>query len=179
MIFKNSVKVLLSNFNIVWKLILYFLIVTLFIVSALYFLLYPIVEMIVGAGFVQVFVELYYEFMSTLNLAGFFEGVSIAFESVVTFILDNIYQLWPYLIGIALVIFFFYFFMFNLSNYAICNSINYYMGSLTRQGFFTSFKESFGVNFKTQICYYFITLQLLQEFLIFYVFILITQHSVC
>ena len=158
MIFRNSVKVLFSNFNIVWKLILYFLFVFLISASLLYALISPIIKMIVDAGFFKILVELYYNFLSTLNLAQALERLSLLFEDVFLFIVQNMSELWPYFLGMGLVLFFLSSVMYNLSNYALCTSLNYYMGSLTKHGFFASYKESFGQNLKMQLCYYIATL---------------------
>lgn len=154
MIFRNSVKILFSNFNIVWKLILYFLFVFLLTASLLYLFVSPIIKMIVDAGFLKILIEVYYNFMSSLNLTQALESLSLFFEDVFVFVVQNMAELWPYFLGIGFVALFLNLFMFNLSNYAICGSLNYYMGSLTKHGFFSSFKETFGQNVKMQLCYY-------------------------
>ena len=157
MLFKNSVKILLSNFNIVWKMALYFIVVFALCIAGLYFLISPILEIIGEAGFFSQIIDLYSDFLSNLNLTEALETLSQILDNLFAFVVENISQLWFYFIGIAILIFFINFILFNLSNMASCMSLHLYIGSMTKQSFFASFSENFGKNLKFQLCNFLVT----------------------
>lgn len=158
MVYKNSIKLLFSNFNLVWKMALYFVIVFAICAGLLFLSLNPIYRMINEAGFINELVDLYTNFLSSLNLASALESLSNVIDSMFVFFADNISKIWINVVGVGLTVFFFNSFMHCLVNMASCKSLHLYIGSLTRQGFFTSFFENLGKNIRAQFCYYFVTL---------------------
>ena len=158
MTYKNSVKILFSNFNIVWKMALYLILIFVFNVFAIYLFVSPVIKMIDAAGFIGRFVELFADFFTSLNLTMFFDSIAQLVDEVFVFIGHNMSSMWYSFLGIGFILFCFNCIMINLSNMASCNSLHLYMGSLTKQGFFASFSESFGKNLKFQIAYYFVSL---------------------
>ncbi|MGN0961062.1 MAG: hypothetical protein ACI4PF_02545 [Christensenellales bacterium] len=158
MTYKNSIKILFSNFNIVWKMALYLLLLFAFLAFVIYLFISPIVEMINTAGFFNRFVELYTDFLTSLNLTALFDSVAELANEVIIFISNNISQLWFYFLGVGFIMFFFSCIACNLVNMASCTSLHLYMGSMTKQGFFASLSENFGKNLKIQLAYYFVTL---------------------
>ena len=73
-------------------------------------------------------------------------------------VFEHIAHIWPSLFGVGLVICFFEFYTKNLVSMPLCNSINYYMGSINKRGFYASFIDTLGKNLKFQISYYFVNL---------------------
>lgn len=160
MIYKNSIKILFSNFNLVWKMVLYFFLFFFAIGVLVYLCVNPVIQMIDHAGFFARVVDLYTEMLTTVNIADTFANFSVLVEDCFQFILDNMSSMWFSFLGVALVVFFVNTVGLNLSSMASCVSLHLYMGSMTKQGFFASFSENFGKNLKVQLCYYFVTLPL-------------------
>lgn len=160
MIYKNSIKILFSNFSLVWKMMLYFLLV--FAVSGGLLLLFvsPIIKTIENAGFFESFVDLYSNFVSNLNLSEVFQELSLLIDELLQFMIDNIADLWGNFLGIVFVLFFLISFLLSLSNLAVCNSLHLYIGSMNKQGFFVSFAECFVKSFKFTLAKFIVVLPL-------------------
>lgn len=158
MLFKNSVKILFSNFNIVWKMMLYLILALFFWGIVIYLLATPIVEMIDTAGFFNRFVDLYAEFLTSLNLTSLFDSIAQLLDEVIIFIAENIAELWFYFTALGFVILFVIPMAVNLICMPTCTSLHLYMGSLARQSLSVSLKENFSKNFKVQLVYYITTL---------------------
>ena len=148
----------MSNFSNVWKMMVYFLFV--FAVSAglLFLFVNPILITIENAGFFDRFVELYSNFRSNLELSVFFQEISSLIDSLFQFMIDNIAELWLWFFGIAFVVFFLNSYLLRLSNMAICKSLHLYIGSMNKQGFYTSFSDGFGKNLSFQLVRYLFSL---------------------
>lgn len=158
MTFKNSVKILFSNFNIVWKTLLYLLLLFVFVGVVVFLLASPIVEMVDTAGFFNRFVDLYTDFLTSLNLTALFDSIAQLGGEIFIFFTDNIAELWVYFVAISLILLFVMPIIVGLLSMPTCISLNLYMGSLARQSISVSFKENFGKNLKIQLAYYFTTL---------------------
>ncbi len=148
MIYKNAIKILFSNFSLVWKMMLYFLFVFAVSCGLMFLLVNPILNTIENAGFYEGFVDLYSDFISNLDLPKFFQDLSLYIDNLFEFIVDNMSSLWFWFLGIAFVAFFLVSFFLSLANMAVCNSLHLYIGSMNKQGFFTSFGECFGKSLK-------------------------------
>lgn len=158
MAFKNSIKILFSNFNLVWKMLLYFVLIFIAVGVLGYFCVSPIIQLIDAGGFFNRFMELYTDFLASLNLTALFDSLAQLFDEVFIFIGENMSTLWYSFLGVGLLILFINCVVCSLVNMACCNSLHLYMGSMTKQGFFASLSENFGKNLKMQIAYYFVTL---------------------
>lgn len=158
MLFKNSIKILFSNFGLVWKSMLYFLIIIALSITGIYLCLSPVVELLEANGYIAKFVELYTDFITSLNLAGFFESVSVHIDKIFEFVVSNISRMWFNFTLIAIIIFFAYFCFSNMVIMAYCNSLHLNMGSMAKQGFFLSYKQVFAKNFRYQLVNFLIML---------------------
>ena len=154
MIYKNTIKILFSNFSLVWKMMLYFLLVFAVSGGLLFMFINPILKTIESAGFFESFVDLYSSFVTNLDIPVFFQNLSSYIDNLLQFMLDNISTLWFWFLGIVFVSFFLISFLLSLANMAICNSLHLYIGSMNKQGFFTSFGECFGKSLKFQTSEY-------------------------
>lgn len=158
MVFKNSIKILFSNFNLVWKMLLYLLVWCVFFGIVVYLFARPIVEMIDTAGFFNRFVDVYTDFLTSLNLTSLFDSIAQLFDEVFIFIVNNISELWVYFGAIGLIILFVAPIVCNLICMPTCISLHLYMGSMARQGLSVSLRENFARNLRFQFAYYFVTL---------------------
>ncbi|MBQ7351615.1 MAG: hypothetical protein IJW59_01940 [Clostridia bacterium] len=160
MIYKNSIKILFSNFGLVWKMLLYFFLVFSGAVLLVYLLMSPVVKIIDHAGFFNQIVDLYTDFLKSLNLTETLTELSLIIENVFQFIIDNMSKMWLSFVGVGIVVLFLNSLLFNLATMANCASLHLYMGSMTRQGFFSSFSDCFKKNIKAQLLYFLINLPL-------------------
>ncbi|MBE5757465.1 MAG: hypothetical protein E7345_00855 [Clostridiales bacterium] len=168
--YRNSVKILFSNFEHVWKMMLYFLIVSAISIFFLYLAINPIYVMLVNSGVFSNMVQVYTDFLTTLNLTELMTSLGDMVNNVFATITSHMSTIWFSFLGIALVFAFFEIFSRNLVTMPLCNSLNFYMGSMNKRGFYASFSDTFGKNVKIQLCYYIVTLPF--KFAICYLFLL-------
>jgi len=158
MIYKNSIKILFSNFNIVWKSLLYYICLTVVSIALIIMTLNPIYQLLNNAGFVNKIVEVYTDFLSSLDLNELISTIEHLLERFTVIMNENLPQFWFAFISIAVIIFIFGTICSNLTIMPACNSLHYYMGSMNKHGFYSSFSETFGKNLKVQILYFFVSL---------------------
>ena len=167
--YKNSIKIVFSNFNIVWKSMLYFLLVAIGIGAILYFAIAPIYELLREAGFVLEVLEVYTNFLTSLNLSNLLLAAKDLGEGLITILTTNISTIWFNFVVIAVDIGFFIAIFNNLSIVPMCNSLNYYMGSINNYGFYSSFQDTVGKSLKITLIQYFVSLPI--DILIGFVFV--------
>lgn len=151
MIYKNSLKILFSNFDIVWKTILYYLLVFLITGGLCFLCINPIYKLLEDCGIITGFLTIYSDFLSNLNLTEFFVSLNELVEQLGLVLKDNLRVVWINFAGLGITIFFVRVFLNNLTIMASCNSLHYYMGSMNKHGFYASFRETFGRNIKAQL----------------------------
>lgn len=170
MLFKNSFKIMFSNFHLTWKSLIYHLFVLALTCFLMYLTFNPIYAVLVDVGFIGQVSSVYQEFVESLNLAELFESLSYLMSSLYHVIIDNMQTLWRYFVLLGLSIFFVGPYLTNLVSLPTCNSLHYYMGSMTKQGFFQSYNELFKKNLLVQFVYYIFSI--LSNILIMFVFML-------
>lgn len=158
MIYKNSVKILFSNFNMVWKSLLYFLLLCAITIGLVILVLNPIYQLLSEAGFINKIVEVYTDFLSSLDLNQLVETIDHLLTRFTEIVTENLPQFWFAFIAVMVVLFVFAVIASNLTIMPNANSLHYYMGSMNRHGFFSSFSETFGKNLKAQLVYFVISL---------------------
>ena len=85
MMYKNSVKLLFSNFSLVWKTLLYNLIVLVLVGGLSYFAALPVFELLIDNGLWVMIQDMFSDFVSTLNLILFIENtgdILVAFSDI-------------------------------------------------------------------------------------------------
>jgi len=157
MLYKNSIKILLSNFNIVWRILLYFFVVFVVLCVSLYFLVNPVLKIIENAGFFEQFVGFYKDFLSSLDLTTLFENLRLFFDDLILFVVENISNLWYFFVGIFFVLSFLKSFLLGLVNIPCCLSLHLYVGSMTKQGFFASFFETLGKSIRFELVHFLVS----------------------
>ena len=160
MIYKNSLRILFSNFDIVWKTILYYFFNFLLVFGLCYLCINPIYNFFDASGFVSDVVGVYTDFLTNLNLTQFFESINELFFRSVEILTENISKFWLNFLFLFVILFFVQVVISNLTIMSSCNSLHYYMGSMNKHGFYLSYNELFGKNLKTQFVYFLVTLPL-------------------
>ncbi len=158
MIFKNSLKILFSNFNIVWKTLLYLFVVFLLSAVGVYLSLKPIYDLLVLSGLIDSISEIYTSFITSLNLAQFFMSSSDLIASIWMVIVGNISSIWFSIVCFVFVVFVFKVLASNLIIMVNCECLHYYMGSMNRASYFHEFGATLGKNIRMQLCYYLVSL---------------------
>ena len=158
MIFKNSIKILFSNFNIVWKTLLYLFIVFLISGLGIYLSLKPIYDLLASSGLIEAIRDIYTSFITSLNLAQFFVSCSDLISSIWFVITGNLSSIWLSIVCFLLVVFIFRTIATSLVIMANCECLHYYMGSMTRSSYFHEFGVTLGKNIRIQLCYYIVSL---------------------
>ncbi len=166
--YKNSIKIVFSNFSIVWKSLLYFLLLFAVVALLLYFAINPIYSLLQKSGFVQNVLDVYAEFLGSLNFSAFLASANDLSMQLADIFLDNMSSIWINFFGIAFIIGFVSVVGTNLVVYPMSNSLNYYMGSINNYSFFTSFSDTFGKSLKISVLKYLVSLPV--DFIIFAVF---------
>ena len=158
MLYKNSIKVLFSNFVNVWKAILYFMLIVALSGFLIFLCINSIFKMLQDSGLFNDVATIYSDFLTNLNLTELFASIGEIINSVVDTIIRKFSDIWLSFFGIIFVILFLSVFISNLTIMPMCNSINYYMGSLVKNGYWNSFFDTFVKNLNIQFVAYFVTL---------------------
>lgn len=166
--YKNSIKIVFSNFNIVWKSILYFLLFFAVVAGLLYLAINPIYSLLENSGFTQSVLEVYTEFLTSLNLSSLLVSAKDLSVQLVDIFSSNMSTIWINFMAVALIVGFLSVIGTNIVVYPMSNSLNYYMGSINNYGFFSSFSDTIGKSLKITTLKYFISLPI--DFVIFVVF---------
>ena len=147
MMFRNSVKLLFSNFATVWKLLLYYLVITLIGVGLVAPVFSSVVEVFRNHNFFEILVDLLTTFNLGTNLISIFAGVGTVFSTLVACIVDYfVIHIWlaVYLTFLFVVLLPF---LYELGGIAAGETLYGYMSSQAKVNFtgriFTSLKKSF------------------------------------
>lgn len=147
MMFRNSVKLLFSNFSTVWKLLLYYLVITLIGVGLVAPVFSSVVEVFRNHNFFEILVDLLTTFNLGTNLISIFAGVGTVFSTLVACIVDYfVVHTWlaVYLTFLFVVLLPF---LYELGGIAAGETLYGYMSSQAKVNFtgriFTSLKKSF------------------------------------
>ncbi len=147
--FKNSVRLLLTNFSTVWKLLLYYCICFIVTVAICVPIASPIISKLTAAG---VFNDINTVFTSIFRDP---PAMITAFNSAVdntamVFSSNASVFVWNY-VGLAFVLCVFVPFVFGLAELAVCETIYGFMSSNTQYGFTASFIKNFGKSVLLQL----------------------------
>lgn len=160
MIYKNTLKIMISNFDIVWKSIIYYLFVFGITGALCYLCLHPIYRILEQSGFIENIANVYSNFLTNLNLTELLEKADDLVWQFASILKHNLSIVWINFAGLGLTIVFLRAFLSNLTIMASCNSLHYYMGSMNKHGFYVSFRETLGSNLKAQLMYFVVSLPL-------------------
>ena len=75
MTFKNSMKILLTNFSLVWKVLLFLSLCTMVLGTLVYLTLKSVVMLLLDSGVLNVFIDSYSAFLTDLNFTLFLQDI--------------------------------------------------------------------------------------------------------
>ena len=144
MMFKNSMKLLTANFATVWKLILYYILVSGIVVG----LIYPVYGTLYEGLNVNGAVTSLVECITSLNVASnLFVLLETLFVSLIG-IFDALILMFSthtfVAIYITFIVLYFFPFLLGLADFPIQETLYGYMSSLTKYGFMHSYIRKFG-----------------------------------
>ena len=93
MLYKNAFKLVLSNNNLIWKVLLFFAINALVVFGLLYAFSLPIINVLNANGFFEGVKNVYVDFVTNLNLVVLFDNIVVVFNNFVDIIASNINDL--------------------------------------------------------------------------------------
>lgn len=149
--YRNSFKLIFSNFGLVWKLLCYFLIILLVTGGISYAVASPIFNEIGLSEVLAKFPASFEEFIRSLDAKSFLVQIDNITTEGVDLIVGNFTNIW-YLLGILAVVSVIIPSMLN--NFYLmstCNVLHYYMGSCTKFGFTASVFVNFWKNVRYQL----------------------------
>ena len=179
MTFKNSMKILLTNFSLVWKVLLFLLLCTMVLGTLVYFTLKSVVMLLIDSGVLNVFIDSYTSFLTNLNFTIFLQDIGDGVVMLGDWFEGVFPRIWINILLFILLIVIFRSIIYNLAYMPITNKINYYMGSMTKYPFINSFVSTFGLNLKYQLVYTFtlLPIKLLSTYAIIKMFRLFTING--
>lgn len=154
MIYRNSTKVLMNNFNLVWKQLLYILFSLCIVFGLTYLCALPVLDMLKKANwFVDVRELLESVYISPKDFLQAFNGVTSNF---LVLIKNNFENLWVNYLLIIFVVLFVSMMLIHMSVYVNSEIIDSKMSSITKLGFistlFSRFWKSMKYAFVKIIC---------------------------
>jgi len=151
MMYKNTFKLLFSKFNLVWKLLLYFIIILL-VCCGINYLANLIVDN--KAIFADVFAQIpksYENLFNSFDLTRFFLEIERLFTDIFSVIVLHFAEIWPNLLVFMIFSVILPFMLHNYYTIACSNVMNYYMGSCFNFGFTASLCANFWKNIRYQL----------------------------
>lgn len=133
MIYKNSMKLLTSNFSLVWKQLAYTLLRLAIIIGLTILVSRPILDILAANGFAQSLAHLW-ESVYT-NTLSFFPALKETIELFVSIIAQNLSQVWPFLLLFFLVTIVINAFLKNMGKYALTFVAHNKFTSLNKCGY--------------------------------------------
>ena len=143
MMYKNSVKLLFSNFSLVWKTLLYNLIIIGIVGVLAYFSAVPVYDVLKLNGFFESVHDIFANFVENLNLRNFFKDIGACGKLFADIINNNFSDIWVSIVLFLLSIFVFGKLMFGLIKLPTQNVLYASMSNNMKVGTFTSFVANF------------------------------------
>ena len=142
MMYKNSFRILFSTANLIWKVMLYFIVVGAVIGGLTYVSALPIINVLGGANFFTNLNDIFVSFFSNLNLSELFVNLREIIKDFVTIISQNINSLMLYIILFIFMLVILGSFLKGLYS-AICGGVLYNsMSNNIKQPFISSFRAN-------------------------------------
>lgn len=135
-------KLLLSNFSNVWKMLLYRIICLLCVLGLTTVVFWPIINTLIRENFFVNVQSTFEGFLFNLNIENLFVNVDSVIKNFCEIISKNGYVLQAVLCGVMFIILFV--FLEGYGKFAMTESINGYMSSLTKYSFVNSYVANFG-----------------------------------
>ena len=146
MIYKNSIKLIFSNFSLVWKLLVYLMICVLFVGCFYNFICSPILQEL---GIIQVLSRIpdaIKEFFASFEFSEFLLEIRESFSMLIDCVYEGFIAYWWKFLLLALFGLFLPYFIINFYMLSTCNVLHNYMGSCLNFGFTGSVFVNFWKN---------------------------------
>jgi len=160
MLYKNTFKLLFSNANLIWKVILYLAIAGLIVGGLSLLTALPIVQVLVNERFFEIISEIYDNFLSNMDLQGLILRIGDLSVKFVDIINENMSRIFLSLFGFGFVFFILGSMIINFYSMPTSTCLYYYMSSNTKHSFLNSMASSFKRNIGYQLVSLFILVPL-------------------
>ncbi len=158
MMYKNTCKLIFSNFHLVWKTLLYQIFASLVCVGLMFACSLPIVNVIKSNGVFSLISNSFNDFSNTFNIYKLFSDLILAVETFFNVILANISTLWLYIILLLFILIIVRTVISNYSHFATTNVLYNYLSCNIKVSYTANLTQNFWKNLKFQISYLFIQL---------------------
>ncbi len=158
MMFRNSFKLLLSNFTIVWKIFAYYAACFLIILGLASLFAIPVLNVLKANNFFLLAKEELANIFMKWDIYGIVNTFSNITSDFITIMNNNMEAVRNSLIGVFLILVVFGSFIFSLSQIAINDNLNGYMSSNANFGFMNSYVRNFSKSLKLGLVRLFINL---------------------
>lgn len=146
MIYRNSLKILLNNFSLVWKQLFYMFFSVAIVVGLTSLCALPVVDMLKSHGWVAEITELIETvYTSPKDLSQEFADAMTKFFVLIR---DNFSSLWIYYLLIVFVVFVVSVILIHMSLFVCTSIVDAKMSSITRLGFLNTYFSSFWTSIK-------------------------------
>lgn len=149
MLYKNSLKLIFSNFSLVWKLLIYILCATVFCFGLCYVCSIPTLNLLRAEGWFSLIKNAYEEFVVSFSFSGFSANIVEIYEKFMLIIGSNFKQIWFSLIMFCFVLIVLFSFVAGFIYMPMCGVLYHSMSSNTK----TSLTENFIIHFKRNLKY--------------------------
>lgn len=153
MMYKNTFKLIISNFHLVWKSLLYHIFMGLIIVGLAFACSLPIINVIKDAGVFKLVSESFNEFATSFNIYKLFSDLILAVENLLNVIAENIGSLWLYIVLFLLIIIVVRTIFSGFSNFACTGVLYNYLSSNIKVSYVANLTNNFFKNLKFQLAY--------------------------
>ena len=145
MSYKNSFKLLTTNFDLVWKQLLYTLIVSLITFGSAYWILVPTLNLLKEQGVMSEIANIFETLYTSPNEIA--TTLSVAAKHFIDCIINNFSNIWASVIGFFFVIIFIFRLFINMSTYNLTSLMHLKMTSFVSvsytRNFISNLKQSF------------------------------------
>lgn len=153
MMYKNTLKLTISNFHLVWKTLLYQIFVALITLGLAFACSLPIVSIIKDAGVFDLISNLFKDFSNGFNIYLLLSNLILAIETVFKIIALNIKTLLLYIVLFLLIIIVVRTILYGMGNFAATGVLYNYLSSNIKASFVATFSTNFFKNLKYQFAY--------------------------
>ena len=148
MTYKNSFKLLFSNFSLVGKVLVFLLINLAIIFGISYVLALPLIDVLANNGWFVQCKEVYNNFLMSLNLFEVVESIGVLFTQFISILDANFSAIYINIILLFATIIILGSFLNGLYSLVICNVLYYFMSDNVKYGFTSSLVSTFYKNVK-------------------------------
>lgn len=151
MLFKNTFKLMFSNSHLIWKILLYILMIGAIIGGLSLFVALPVVQILVNENFFAKIGDVYTAFIDTLDLKALFMRIGDLSVKFIDIIHENFATILLSIFGVGFVIFILGSIMMKFHEVPTSVNLYYYMSSNTKHSYVNSFALSFKKNILFQL----------------------------